>query len=382
VVVDRFRVRPDLALRLAESFETALKLSGGIARVAPIDEPERPRAHLLRVLRLPGLRLQHPGARAAALLLQQPGGGLPDLRRARGGAVLRPRQGGGPPGAEPGRRGGARLGPAQRLLLPDDPRAWRHYGFDVETPGTDCRSIRSSSSSAAGKEKIKLKLPHERGSAKLRPFEGIIRNMERRYRETDSSTVREELARYLSHQPCPACGGARLNEAARHVFVAGHNLPAVSPPAGGRGAALLRGAGPARQARRDRAKVIKEVATRLRFLVDVGLDYLTLERSAETLSGGEAQRIRLASQIGAGLVGVMYILDEPSIGLHQRDNARLLRTLTHLRDIGNTVIVVEHDEEAIRAADLVVDLGPGAGAHGGRSSPRAPPREIAATRPH
>jgi excinuclease ABC subunit A len=230
----------------------------------------------------------------------------------------------------------------------------------------------------SGKDKVKLKLPHEHGSGKLRPFEGIIRNMERRYRETDSNTVREELARYISLKPCPACGGTRLNEAARHCFVGEHNLPAVSAMPVGECLGWFEGLSLPGKRGEIGAKIIKEVATRLRFLADVGLDYLTLERSAETLSGGEAQRIRLASQIGAGLVGVMYILDEPSIGLHQRDNARLLRTLTHLRDIGNTVIVVEHDEEAIRSADLVVDLGPGAGAHGGEIISRGTAVEVAA----
>ena len=230
----------------------------------------------------------------------------------------------------------------------------------------------------SGKEKLKLKLPHEHGSGKLRAFEGIVRNMERRYRETDSNTVREELARYISHQPCPACGGTRLNEAARHVLVEGRNLPAISAMPVGEALGFFERLRLPGQRGEIGAKVIHEVAMRLRFLADVGLDYLTLERSAETLSGGEAQRIRLASQIGAGLVGVMYILDEPSIGLHQRDNARLLRTLVHLRDIGNTVIVVEHDEEAIRAADLVVDLGPGAGVHGGEVVAQGSAEAIAA----
>jgi excinuclease ABC subunit A len=209
-------------------------------------------------------------------------------------------------------------------------------------------------------------------------FEGILRNMERRYRETESNTVREELARYLSQRPCPACRGTRLNEAARHVFIGGHNLPAISGLPVGESLRLFETLELSGQRGEIGAQVITEIATRLRFLVDVGLDYLTLERSAETLSGGEAQRIRLASQIGAGLVGVMYILDEPSIGLHQRDNARLLKTLNHLRDLGNTVIVVEHDEEAIRTADWVVDLGPGAGAHGGEIVAQGTADEIAA----
>jgi excinuclease ABC subunit A len=387
VVVDRFRVRPDLALRLAESFETALALSGGIARVAPIDAPTE----------------QHGGAAgppeltfSANFACPVCGYSIPELE---------PRlfSFNNPAGACPSCDG---LGveqffdPAKVVVHPEQSlaggavRGWdrrnayyfqmiralaAHYGFDPEVPWTDLpEQVRDVVLFGSGKDKIKLKLPHEHGSAKLRPFEGIIRNMERRYRETDSSTVREELARYISLKPCPACGGTRLNEAARHCFVGDHNLPAVSALPVGEALAWFEGLALPGQRGEIGAKIIKEVATRLRFLADVGLDYLTLERSAETLSGGEAQRIRLASQIGAGLVGVMYILDEPSIGLHQRDNARLLRTLTHLRDIGNTVIVVEHDEEAIRTADLVVDLGPGAGVHGGEIVAQGSAAEIAA----
>ena len=249
----------------------------------------------------------------------------------------------------------------------------------METPWIDLpEQARQVVLSGSGKDKLKLKLPHESGSGKLRPFEGILPNLERRYRETDSAAVREELARYLSHQPCPACGGARLNEAARHVMVADRNLPAISALPVGEALAWFEALRLPGHRGEIGARITQEIAARLRFLTDVGLDYLTLARSAETLSGGEGQRIRLASQIGAGLVGVMYILDEPSIGLHQRDNERLLKTLTHLRDIGNTVIVVEHDEEAIRAADLVVDMGPGAGVHGGEVVAQGTAAEIAA----
>jgi len=202
--------------------------------------------------------------------------------------------------------------------------------------------------------------------------------MERRYRETESSVVREELARYLSTHPCPDCGGTRLNRAARHVFVAGRNLPEITAWPVGEALEFFRTLDLPGRRGAIAGKIVKEIRDRLDFLVNVGLNYLSLERSADTLSGGEAQRIRLASQIGAGLVGVMYILDEPSIGLHQRDNQRLLNTLTYLRDLGNTVIVVEHDEDAIRAADHVVDLGPGAGAHGGRIVAQGTPAEIMA----
>jgi excinuclease ABC subunit A len=254
-----------------------------------------------------------------------------------------------------------------------------HYGFDPEVPWKALpEQVRQVVLYGSGREKVRLKLPHERGVGKVRPFEGIIRNMERRYRETDSNTVREELARYISHQPCPECGGSRLNEAARHVLVTDRNLPQLAALPVGELLHFFDDLALPGKRGEIGAKVISEIAQRLRFLVDVGLDYLSLERSAETLSGGEAQRIRLASQIGAGLVGVMYILDEPSIGLHQRDNVRLLGTLAHLRDLGNTVIVVEHDEEAIRSADLVVDLGPGAGVHGGEIVAQGTAEEVAA----
>src|SRR5699024_4277906 len=194
---------------------------------------------------------------------------------------------------------------------------------------------------------------------------GIVPNMERRYRETESAAVREELSRYIAEKPCPDCGGQRLNRSARHVFVADHNLPEIGAWAIGTSLDFFRDLALPGWRGDIAARIVKEIRERLKFLVDVGLDYLTLDRHADSLSGGEAQRIRLASQIGAGLVGVMYVLDEPSIGLHQRDNERLLGTLTRLRDLGNTVIVVEHDEDAIRAADHILDVGPGAGVHGG-----------------
>src|SRR5690606_29742596 len=207
-------------------------------------------------------------------------------------------------------------------------------------------------------------------------FEGILPNMERRYRETESQMVREELAKYLSQQPCPECEGTRLNRPARHVFIADQSLPQIAATPVGRSKEFFDKLKlPGRRGEIAR-KIVKEISDRLTFLVDVGLDYLTLDRSAETLSGGEAQRIRLASQIGSGLVGVMYILDEPSIGLHQRDNQRLLDTLIRLRNLGNTVIVVEHDEDAIRQADYVIDMGPGAGVHGGTVVAKGTPRQI------
>src|SRR5699024_8897879 len=209
-------------------------------------------------------------------------------------------------------------------------------------------------------------------------FEGVINNMQRRYAETDSLAVREELSRYLSSKPCPSCGGARLKQSARHVRVADTTLPQLTAASIEKALAMIDALAIPGHRGEIAQPILREIHQRLRFLLDVGLGYLTLARSAETLSGGEAQRIRLASQIGAGLVGVMYILDEPSIGLHQRDNRRLLNTLEHLRDLGNSVIVVEHDEEAIREADYVVDMGPGAGDHGGEVVACGTAREIAA----
>ncbi|MBK1719310.1 excinuclease ABC subunit UvrA [Thiocystis violacea] len=379
VVIDRFRVRPDLALRLAESFETALNLSGGIARIGWIDESDRPELTFSAKFACPVCGYSIAELEPRLFSFNNPAGACPTCDGL---------------GVEPF------FDPAKVVVHPElslaggAVRGWdrrnayyfqmirslgEHYGFDVEIPWVELpEPIRSVVLYGSGKDKLKLKLPYEKGSPKARPFEGIVRNMERRYRETDSSTVREELARYMSHQPCPACQGSRLNEAARHVFVGDHNLPAVSGLPVGESLRYFETLELPGKRGEIGSRITKEIATRLRFLVDVGLDYLTLERSAETLSGGEAQRIRLASQIGAGLVGVMYILDEPSIGLHQRDNARLLKTLTHLRDIGNTVIVVEHDEEAIRAADLVVDLGPGAGVHGGEIVAQGGVEQIAA----
>jgi excinuclease ABC subunit A len=219
----------------------------------------------------------------------------------------------------------------------------------------------------SGEEEVEFRYFDSRGGTQKRRhrFEGVIPNLERRYRETESMAVREELAKYLGNRACPECGGRRLNRAARHVYVAGQSIPELTARSVSDALEFFRTLSIPGWRGEIATRIVKEINDRLGFLVNVGLDYLTLDRSAETLSGGEAQRIRLASQVGSGLVGVMYILDEPSIGLHQRDNQRLLDTLHRLRDLGNTVIVVEHDEEAIRQADHVVDLGPGAGVHGG-----------------
>ena len=379
VVVDRFRVRPDLALRLAESFETALGLSDGLARVAWIDAPDRRELLFSAAFACPHCGYSLADLEPRLFSFNNPAGACPTCDGLGAEQFFDPAKVVARP--QVSLAGGAVRGWDRRntyyfqLIC----NLGDHYDFDVETPWRELpKAVRKLVLYGSGREKIRFSLPHERGAGKLRPFEGIIRNMERRYRETDSNTVREELARYLSQQPCPDCAGSRLNEAARHVLVADYNLLRLTTLPVGESLRFFETlALPGRHGEIG-ARIIQEIAQRLRFLVDVGLDYLTLERSADSLSGGEAQRIRLASQIGAGLVGVMYILDEPSIGLHQRDNARLLHTLTHLRDLGNTVIVVEHDEEAIRSADLVVDLGPGAGVHGGEIVAQGTSDEVAA----
>ncbi|MGA7982831.1 MAG: excinuclease ABC subunit UvrA [Chromatiaceae bacterium] len=382
VIVDRFRVRPDLRLRLTESFETALNLSDGMVRIASLDEPTRKELLFSARFACPVCGYSIPELEPKLFSFNNPAGACPQCSGLGVQQFFDPAKVVVHP--EVSLAGGAVRGWDRRnaYYFQIVRSLGTHYGFDVETPWRDLpATIRELVLYGSGEEAIVFNLPHDQGppASRRKPFEGILRNMERRYRETESTTVREELARYISHQPCPTCSGSRLNEAARHVFVGERNLPAVAAlPIGDalRFFEELRLPGK----RGDiGTKVIQEVAQRLRFLVDVGLDYLTLERSAETLSGGEAQRIRLASQIGAGLVGVMYILDEPSIGLHQRDNARLLRTLSQLRDAGNTVIVVEHDAEAIRSADRVVDLGPGAGVHGGEVLAEGTAEEIAAS---
>jgi len=232
----------------------------------------------------------------------------------------------------------------------------------------------------SGKEEIEFQYMNDRGDVVIRkhPFEGILNNMARRYKETESMSVREELAKNISNRPCADCGGSRLRPEARNVYIGSINLPQISEKSIGESLEFFQGLTLTGQKAQIAEKILKEIKERLEFLVNVGLNYLSLSRSAETLSGGEAQRIRLASQIGAGLVGVMYVLDEPSIGLHQRDNERLLNTLIHLRNLGNTVIVVEHDEDAIREADHIIDIGPGAGVHGGQVIAQGTAKEIMA----
>ncbi len=380
-VVDRFKVRADLQIRLAESFETALRLADGLARIAFMDEPKRDELVFSAKFACPTCGYSLSELEPRLFSFNNPVGACP------GCDGLGVKQ-----FFDPGRvvahphlslAGGAVRGWDQRNAyyfqlissLAD------HYGFDIDTAFDELpEKTRKIILYGSGKETIEFQYVTERSGFTIRrhAFEGIIPNMERRYRETESNVVREELSKYLSTQPCPECSGTRLNRAARHVFVTGRTLPELAALPVGHAQEFF--ANLKLQGRRGEiaTKILKEIGDRLNFLVNVGLDYLSLERSADTLSGGEAQRIRLASQIGAGLVGVMYILDEPSIGLHQRDNQRLLNTLNYLRDLGNTVIVVEHDEDAIRSADHVVDMGPGAGVHGGRVVAQGTPADILA----
>ena len=381
VVVDRIKVRADLAIRLAESFETTLRLSDGLARVAFMDEPEREELVFSAKFACPTCGYSLSELEPRLFSFNNPVGACPSCDGLGVKQYFDPARVVAHP--QLSLAGGAVRGWDQRNAyyfqlissLAD------HYGFDIETPFEELpEKIRQVVLYGSGRETIEFQYVTERSGFTIRrhAFEGIIPNMERRYRETESNVVRDELAKYLSTQPCPECAGTRLNRSARHVFVAGQALPDVAALPVGRARTFF--AELKLEGRRGEiaAKILKEIGERLNFLVNVGLDYLSLERSADTLSGGEAQRIRLASQIGAGLVGVMYILDEPSIGLHQRDNQRLLNTLTYLRDLGNTVIVVEHDEDAIRSADHVVDMGPGAGVHGGRVVAQGTPAEIMA----
>ncbi len=368
VVIDRFKVRPDLGLRLAESFETALRVADGLAWVIPLDGASEPVVFSARY------SCPHCGYALTELeprlfSFNNPAGACPtcdglgvkqffDAKR----LISRPELS----LSEGAIRGWDRRNFYYYAMLE---ALATHYGFDLDTPweGLTPR-VQQALLHGSGKEEIAFTYIGDRGKQVMRQhaFEGVLTNLERRYRETESSSVREELAQYLNTAPCPDCEGSRLRRESRHVTIGDTTLPAIARLPIARANAYfadlhLTGAKGA-----IAEKILKEIRERLQFLVNVGLDYLSLDRSADTLSGGEAQRIRLASQIGAGLVGVMYVLDEPSIGLHQRDNERLLQTLIHLRDLGNTVLVVEHDEDAIRAADHVIDIGPGAGVHGGQ----------------
>nr|WP_315540979.1 excinuclease ABC subunit UvrA [uncultured Haemophilus sp.] len=381
VVVDRFKVRSDLATRLAESFETALELSGGTAVVADMDNPKAEELVFSANFACPHCGYSVPELEPRLFSFNNPAGACPtcdglgvqqffDESRVvqnesislAGGAV----------------KGWDRRNFYYYQMLTS---LAKHYKFDIETPYEDLpQKIKDIVMHGSGKEEIEFQYMNDRGDVVIRkhPFEGILNNMARRYKETESMSVREELAKNISNRPCADCGGSRLRPEARNVYIGSVNLPQISEKSIGESLEFFQGLTLTGQKAQIAEKILKEIKERLEFLVNVGLNYLSLSRSAETLSGGEAQRIRLASQIGAGLVGVMYVLDEPSIGLHQRDNERLLNTLIHLRNLGNTVIVVEHDEDAIREADHIIDIGPGAGVHGGQVIAQGTAKEIMA----
>ncbi len=384
VVVDRFRPRDDIKQRLAESFETALRLGDGLVILVNMDAAQgsasaagagsagaagtKSEQMLSSRYSCPVCDYSLPELEPRLFSFNSPVGACPscdglgvtqvfDASRVVGHPEL--------PLSNGAVRGWDRRNAHYFQLILS---LAAHYGFDVDTPWEELpANVRQSVLHGSGKEKIAFRYLTERGGKVTRehPFEGILPNLERRYKETESAAVREELAKYISDQPCPTCEGQRLNRSARNVFVADHALPSITHRSIDDALAFFAELKLTGWRGEIAVKIVKEIHERLTFLNDVGLNYLTLDRQADSLSGGEAQRIRLASQIGAGLVGVMYVLDEPSIGLHQRDNERLLGTLTRLRDLGNTVIVVEHDEDAIRMADHVLDIGPGAGVHGG-----------------
>ncbi len=368
VVIDRIKVRDDIKQRLAESFETALELSGGIAKVASMDDPNAEELVFSANFACPTCGYSMAELEPRLFSFNNPAGactacdGLGVKQYFDANKVI--------VNNELSLAGGAIRGWDKRNFYYFQmlKSLAEHYGFDVDAPFTSLKPAHQQAIlHGSGRTEIEFKYLNDRGDIVLRkhPFEGILPNMERRYRETESNAVREELAKYLATTTCPVCEGSRLREEARHVFIGKTNLPKVVELSIGDCHRFFSELTLTGQKAKIAEKVLKEIQDRLMFLVNVGLNYLNLSRSAETLSGGEAQRIRLASQIGAGLVGVMYVLDEPSIGLHQRDNDRLLATLTHLRDLGNTVIVVEHDEDAVRLADHIIDIGPGAGVHGG-----------------
>ncbi|MDT8438473.1 MAG: excinuclease ABC subunit UvrA [Wenzhouxiangellaceae bacterium] len=375
-VVDRFKVRPaddeagaSLVQRLAESFETALALADGIALVAAVDADAGIDEMLFSArYACPVCDYSLPELEPRMFSFNNPNGACPACDGIGRREYFDPDRVVANP--ELSLAGGAIRGWDRRnaYYFQMIQSLGRHYDFDPETPfGELPEPVRNVVLQGSGSEKIAFRYFAEGGTqTRKHPFVGIIPNLERRYRETDSRIVREELARYIAEQPCPECGGARLNAASRNVFIGGRTLPQIGSDSVEACLTFFADLQLSGWRGEIAARILKEVRERLTFLVNVGLDYLTLDRRADTLSGGEAQRIRLASQIGAGLVGVMYVLDEPSIGLHQRDNSRLLETLVRLRDLGNTVIVVEHDEEAIRAADHIVDIGPGPGVHGGK----------------
>lgn len=379
VVVDRIKVRPSIRQRLAESFETALKLSDGLAGVAFLDPKAGPERVFSAKFACPecGYNLEELEPRLFSF--NNPKGACPDcdglgVKQYFDAAKI-------VHNPDLSLASGAIRGWDRRHLYYYQLLAAlaRHYHFDIETTFSQLpKQIQKIILWGSGEEEIIFDYlsPSKKIVQRKHSFEGVIPIMERRYQETDSSSIREELAKYLTTHPCASCGGARLRLEARHVFLEGKNLPHITALSISQCLKFFSEIKLTGNRAEIAEKILKEVNSRLTFLVNVGLEYLHLSRSSETLSGGEAQRIRLASQIGSGLVGVMYILDEPSIGLHQRDNSRLLSTLTQLRDMGNTLIVVEHDEEAILTADHVIDVGPGAGVHGGYIVAQGSPEDI------
>jgi excinuclease ABC subunit A len=377
VVIDRLKVGPESKQRLAESFETALRHADGRALAV---EMETGKEHLFSAkFACPHCSYSIPELEPRLFSFNNPVGACPrcdglgaieffDPKRVvafphlslAGGAI----------------RGWDRRNQFYFSMLAS---LAQHYGFDVEAPFEELpESAQNVVLYGSGKDKIAFRYPGERGRASVKEhtFEGIVPNLERRYRETDSIAVREELSKYLNNRPCPDCDGTRLRKEARNVRVADRNIHEISSMPLKESLPFFETLQLPGNKQAIAEKIEREISNRLLFLVNVGLEYLSLTRAADTLSGGESQRIRLASQIGSGLTGVMYVLDEPSIGLHQRDNARLLSTLKHLRDLGNSVIVVEHDEEAISSADYVVDIGPGAGEHGGKIVAQGTPEEV------
>ncbi|CCN37925.1 UvrABC system protein A [Vibrio nigripulchritudo SO65] len=368
VVVDRFKVRGDLQQRLAESFETALELSGGIAAVCDMDDPSKEDIIFSANFACPKCGYSMQELEPRLFSFNNPAGACPTCDGLGVQQFFDP----------------DRIIVDESLSLADGAiRGWdrknyyyyqmlgsvaSHYNFSLETPFNKLsKKHQDVVLRGSGRTQIEFTYINDRGDSRTKkhPFEGILNTLERRYRDTESNSVREELSKYISTKSCGTCGGTRLRTEARNVFIEDTPLPAIADMSISDAMGFFNSLKLTGQKAKIAEKVMKEINDRLHFLVNVGLNYLNLSRSAETLSGGEAQRIRLASQIGAGLVGVMYVLDEPSIGLHQRDNERLLKTLTHLRDLGNTVLVVEHDEDAIRCADYIIDIGPGAGVHGG-----------------
>lgn len=377
VVVDRVKVNEDARIRIAESFETAVQLGDGLAAVGFIDQPKKELQVFSSKFSCPDCGYSLTELSPRLFSFNSPVGACADCDGLGTKEIFDPE-----------------LIVNQELSLEDGAiRGWdkrnqyynqilntlaKHYKFKLDVPFKRLPKKVQSVLLSGGDEAVKFSYKDNDGYAftKTKAFEGVIPNLQRRYRNAESEFVREDLRKYIAMRECEACGGARLNKSARCVFVGKKSLPEVSNWAVGKSKTFFESLKLPGYRGDIAEKVIKEITSRLSFLIDVGLDYLSLNRSAETLSGGEAQRIRLASQIGSGLVGVMYILDEPSIGLHQRDNERLLRTLRHLRDLGNSVIVVEHDEDAILSADYVLDIGPGAGVHGGHIVAQGTPSEI------